>query len=399
VSFFVARSSEDVEALRTTWKRLENATLSSDIDIFQTFVRHAPGVVRPHVVVVEEAGEPAALVVGRLEDVALDARLFKSHVRELTVVHGGVVGDVAAVGPRALLEALSASVDRERVDLVRFRMLTTGSPLHAAAVASAPALRRQRFPTRTPHWAVRVPSSMDDFLAARSKERRKNVRRHARRLEEAYGADAQVRFFRNREDLGRLFADSERVHRTSYQHFLGVGFSADELHRRLTGLSMKKGWFLGAILYLRNNPVAFQHGHIYRGTYGASGTAFDPSYRDLRPGTYLLMKLVEELCSDPDVNRLDWGFGDADYKRAFADEHWLEQDIGVYARRPRALALNAAQSAYDGLTAAARAAAARTGSLPRLRRRRRGIGKGTFRGFLGGVLVLLAVGAGAGLAG
>ncbi len=396
---YVARSCEEVETLRPTWKRLENDLLTSDIDYYLTFVRHAPGVIRPHVVVVEESGEPAGLVIGRLEDATLEARVgpsfgFRPRVRALTVTHGGVIGDLE---PRTLVAALSDSVDRERVDLVRLRMLRTGSPLHAAAIEQAPALRRQRFARRMHHWTARVPGSMDEFLAARSKERRKNVRRHARRLEEAYGAGVKVRFFRDREDLGRLLEDSERVHRTSYQHRLSVGFSGDELHRRLTELTMSKGWFLGAVLYLAQEPVAFQHGNVYRGTYSASGTAFDPAYRDLRPGTYLVMKLIEELCSNPAADRLDWGFGDADYKRAFGDESWLEEDVGVFARGPRALGLNALQTAAGGLTLAARSVATRTGSLAELRRRRRR-GRTALSSFFASVLALLAVYAGAGLA-
>ena len=98
---------------------------------------------------------------------------------------------------------------------------------------------------------------------------------------------------------------------------------------------MQKGWFLAGLLYLHGEPVAFQLGTAYRGTYAASGTAFDPAHSEERPGTYLLMKVIEQLCADPAVDRLDFGFGDADYKRAFADESWVEQDVEVFEPRAR----------------------------------------------------------------
>lgn len=368
----IARTAEEVEALRPTWESLEGSRLTSDIDLFLAFLEHSPRVRRPHVVLVGD-DSTRALVVARLEDFPLAARLgFGIHytptVRALTVVYGGFLGDVEAIGPGSILDALGDSLRGERLDLVRLRMLTVDSGLHAEASSRAPAMRLRRFAPRTPHWAARIPGSMDEFLAARSRERRKNVRRHARRLEEAYGEDMEIRLFRRPNDLDRLYDDCERVHRTTYQHALGVGFSSGERERRLTELSMRKGWFLAGVLYLGGEPVAFQLGTAYRGTYAASGTAFDPAHSELRPGTYLLMKVIEELCDDPGVDRLDFGFGDADYKRAFADESWVEQDVEVFDRRPRPLGINLVQTAIRGTSAAARSVLTHTGRLRDVRR-------------------------------
>jgi hypothetical protein len=372
VRLHVAATGEEVEALRPTWESLAGARLPSDVDLFLTFLQHSPRVVRPHVVLVER-DSARALVVARIEDFPLAARIgygigYTPTVRALTVVYGGFLGDVEAIGPGTVLQALGDSLSGEQLDLIRLRMLTVDSGLHSTATARAPALRVRRFAPRTTHWAARIPGSMDEFLAARSRERRKNVRRHARRLEESYGDDLEVRFFTSPDDLDRLYEDCERVHRTSYQHALGVGFASGERERRLTELSMQKGWFLAGLLYLHGEPVAFQLGTAYRGTYAASGTAFDPAHSEERPGTYLLMKVIEQLCADPAVDRLDFGFGDADYKRAFADESWVEQDVEVFEPRARPLGINVAQTAIRGTSAAARSVLDRTGRLRDARR-------------------------------
>ena len=110
------------------------------------------------------------------------------------------------------------------------------------------------------------------------------------------------------------------------------------------------------------------------------------------------MRLVEDLCADEEVHTLDFGFGDADYKRHFGDGSVEEEDVLVFAGKARGIAINTLQTALGGLTAVGRAVAARTGSLDSLRRRRRG-GKptGLLRSFLSSVLMLLAVYGGAGL--
>ena len=404
MSLQVARGYEEVEALRPAWEALQNDYVTSDVDFFLTYCRHTPNVVRPHAVLLEEDGAPAGLVVSRLEDVRMPAKLahkvvMNSRFRALTVVYGGLLGggDRALAG--RLLAALQASLADEAVDLVRVRMLPVGSPQHAAATAEAPFLRRQRFVTSMPHWRSELTGSLDDFLARRSRRRRETVRRYFRKLERTYGDDARVDVVRDGQGLDRLFADSKLIHRETYQHILGVGFSDETVQRRLAELCAERGWFRGYMLYLRDTPVAFWHGNAYRGVFGIGATGFHPAFAEDRPGTYLLMRAVEDLCADDSVQTLDFGFGDADYKRNFGDTFIEEEDVVVFAGKPRGVAVNALQTAFGALTAAGRAVATRTGSLGSLRRKRRaGEPTGLLRSFLPGVLVLLAVYAGAGLA-
>ena len=94
--------------------------------------------------------------------------------------------------------------------------------------------------------------------------------------------------------------------------------------------------------------MAFWYGSGYRGVFTTATTGYDPAYTNLRVGTYVLMKLVEDLCADPTVDVLDFGFGDADYKRRFGQESWAETDVFAFAARPRPIAVNLARSAIVG---------------------------------------------------
>jgi CelD/BcsL family acetyltransferase involved in cellulose biosynthesis len=221
------------------------------------------------------------------------------------------------------------------------------------------------------HWRSALPGTLEEFLAPRKKKVRWQARKDLASLGETYGDTLEVRVFRRPSELHRLFRDSEVVHRKTYQSALGVGFSTGDLHRRLTELAMARGWFRGYVLYLRDRPAAFWHGNAFGGVFGIGATGFDPAYTEDRPGTYLLMKVIEDLCADPAVQTLDFGFGDADYKRHFGDESWVEEDVVVFEPRARPVALNLAGTALQGTTAAARAALEKVGGLARLRQRRR----------------------------
>jgi CelD/BcsL family acetyltransferase involved in cellulose biosynthesis len=368
----VARTVDDVEALRPEWEAIGSHALTSDLDYVLTYLRHAPGVLRPHVVHVDRDGL-RALLVGRVEEQRLPAKLgyatvSNPRVRTLVVAYGGILGGESDRAPD-VLAALWSSISRGDAELVRVRMLEVGSAVHAAASASAPRLRRDRFGEPLPHWRSALPGSLEEFLARRKKKVRWQARRDAAQLREAYGDELTVRVFRSPGELDRLFEDSGAVHRTTYQAALGVGFSDDELHRRLTELTMERGWFRGYVLYLREQPVAFCHGNVYGTTFGLDATGFDPAHADSRPGGFLLMRLIEDLCADPAVEAFDFGFGDATYKRQLGDETWLEQDVAVWAPRLRPLRIGLTRTALAGANGAARALLRRGGLVASARRR------------------------------
>jgi CelD/BcsL family acetyltransferase involved in cellulose biosynthesis len=398
----VARSFEEVEELRPAWELLENGRVTSDIDFMLAYCRHTAGVVRPHVVLVEEDGKPVALAAGRLEDTRLPGRLgFKvvldTRVRALTIVYGGLLGDASSLP--ALLSALGESIRHERLDVVRFRMLELGSAEHLALTNASPIVRKQRFAPKLRHWRAALPGSLDAFLAGRSRRRRESVRRYSRRLERAYGDDARVEVVRDGAGLEKLFAKSRVIHQETYQHGLGVGFSDENVQRRLAELAADRGWFRGYMLYLRDKPVAFWHGNAYKGSFGVVATGFDPAYAEDRPGTYLLMRAVEDLSASGSAQVLDFGFGDADYKRHFGDGFSEEQDVGAFERRPKTIALSAAHSVLGGATATGRAVAGGTGALTSLRRRRRlGQHTGILGCFVLTLLMSLTIATAAGLA-
>ena len=112
--------------------------------------------------------------------------------------------------------------------------------------------------------------------------------------------------------------------------------------RRAT-VAAEHGWFRAHMLYLDGAPIAFCGGEGFRRALPLRHPGYDPEYADYRVGNYVLMKLIEDLCEDPELTLLDFGFGDAEYKRRFGDRSWSEEDVldlrapsaaGVHQRRP-----------------------------------------------------------------
>ncbi len=138
---------------------------------------------------------------------------------------------------------------------------------------------------------------------------------------------------------------SSASHELTYQKGLGAAFSDTPERRRLTSLSLERGWFRVWVLYDEETPIAFWQGSVYRRIYHSGTTGYDPTYSRDRVGIYLLTRAIADLCADPEVDFLDFGFGDADYKRYFSDEAWNESDLVVFAARARPVAINATRTA------------------------------------------------------
>lgn len=78
--------------------------------------------------------------------------------------------------------------------------------------------------------------------------------------------------------------------------------------------------------------------------------------------------MIEDLCRDPTVFAIDYGFGDAQYKRSFADESRDEADVRIFAPSVRGTWLELSWTASLVLDRIARWMVTRVGIADRLKR-------------------------------
>ena len=168
-----------------------------------------------------------------------------------------------------------------------------------------------------------------------------------------------------------LFRDAGAVAAKTYQHGLGVAFGDSSLDRALTRLGLERGWLRAYVLYIDDEPVAFWPGAAWNGTFYIGTPGYDPRYTEYGVGKDVLIRLIEDLCSDDSVQRVDDGSGDATYKRKFGTVSWPEADVTLFARRPRAIRINLTRTVLEAGVGVAKKAAARAGVIEKLRRRSR----------------------------
>jgi CelD/BcsL family acetyltransferase involved in cellulose biosynthesis len=362
-----------VEAARSELEAVAWTRLDPVPDYFLAVIASRREVLRPHVVRLPGAEGGEMVLAARLEEIPLSVSVgyrtvYRPRVRALTLVHGGVSGLESDLDADLLLHTVRASLPAAHADVLSLPALRVGSAFHTAAMA-APSALRSRFRHRSTHWTLRLPDSFDEFLRSRSKKTRENVRVYGNRLNRDHGDGLSLRVFREPGELERLMAEVETVAATTYQRGLGVAPADTEEDRALTELSLNRGWFRAWVLSLDGRPIAFWSGSAFDRTFFVGTPGYDPAFADYSIGTYLLMRVIEELCADDEIDVLDYGFGESDYKRRFGSDSWEEEDVLIFAPSFRGVRINATRTAVAGAAQLTRAVAAKTGLAPWLKRR------------------------------
>lgn len=159
----------------------------------------------------------------------------------------------------------------------------------------------------------------EEFLAARSRNFRQQVRRRESRLVEEHGLS-----FRLAEDPGRLSDDMEtlfRLHGERWEeHSTGV-FEGDrrEFHRDFAGEALKRGWLRLWIAEIDGAAVAAWYGWRFAGSEWYYQAGRDPRFDDLSLGFVVLAHTVRAACQEG-VEAYRFLAGGEQYKWRFAED-------------------------------------------------------------------------------
>ena len=341
-----ATSPEQVEFLREDWllicARHARASLYANPDLFLATIAHESNSCEPYVVVFRRGGTPCALIVGQTGKRRLLCRLgyVKLHTPEiacLDILYGGLVTDGDLSTTQAVLGHLRALLRNSHTGLVIIHYLPVSHELFAQlrdgiGFPSPAVLARV-----SPHWRLCLtPGSYEDTIKGFSKKHRYNMRRTNRLLLEHFNHDVALRTFTQIEQLDEFGRGATSIAAKTYQAGLGVGFSNTSLWRTVLRTHALKGRLRCYWLECKGSPIAFQIGVVYGKMYVLVATGYLPKYKDLSPGTVMLLRVLQDLCQ-AHIEEVDYGFGDADYKRIYGTYAQDEATLRLYAGsgRPR----------------------------------------------------------------
>lgn len=227
---------------------------------------------------------------------------------------GGRVGPVCAsgqeeLGAAALVQAVARAPGRH--------LLFVGQGLPGEAGwerrLKAPVHRRDNSPL------LRIEgASWDEYLAARSRNFRQQVRRRERRLHERH--DVRIRLADQnslRGDMETLFA----LHAARWRDRPSSAFAGPrrDFHLHFARLALARGWLRLWLLELDGEPVAAWHGFRFGDAEWYYQSGRDPRHDDEAVGFVLLAHTVRAAIEDG-MREYRFLLGDEPYKLRFTSE-------------------------------------------------------------------------------
>lgn len=173
------------------------------------------------------------------------------------------------------------------------------------------------------HRSARLACDFEGYLKQLGSRTRADLRSTRKKFIAHAGERYRTRSFRTPEEVAAFAADAVAVSQKTYQyHQLGSGLrDLDALERRYR-ITAELGWFRSYILYVDDEPIAFQVGHVYRGRYHAQEIGYVPDWAKHHVGIFLHTEIVTDLCAPADaVQWFDFGIGDTQHKQRLSTDN------------------------------------------------------------------------------
>lgn len=355
----VARNFEELETIRPAWTKLldneSNPVVNADIDRYISIIKSKNGNAKPHVTLLRYNGTDQAMIIGRIENQKIDCKigyktLFRPNLKCLSIVYGGVIGKLTNENCKIIIRILMDRLAHGEADILSFNHIEIDSNLYKYAKSEPKILHRDLFTKANKHWTMDIPNSFGQFFGTLSAKHRSRLRRKSRKLEKKYPNKVVMRTYTKEDDLDEAIEASSIVSRTTYQYALGCGLKDTPSLRIMLSSAAKKGWLRLSVLFIDNEPSAFQVGLCYRNKYFLESLGFNPKWGNSNIGTMLFIKIFENLCNDEELKTFDFGFGHARYKKDYGNNNWDESSVYIFAPRMRTGLINLLYTATSGLS-------------------------------------------------
>jgi len=221
------------------------------------------------------------------------------------------------------LQAVLEQLDRLGINRIILANLPADSNSIAALKASSALQKFHRFAT-TAYVCTQVNlASLERRSNGSLVLPRKKMVRHSLN---ALGRDTPVRFDNARtiDAVQSVLPEFMKAHVIRFLYTGRVSNIAREARRvfltELAQLLSDRGWIVISRMLSGNKTVSWNYGFCFQGSWFWYQPTFDSQLEKYSPGFCLLIKLIEEAATNPELQMLDLGLGAEEYKNRVANQ-------------------------------------------------------------------------------
>lgn len=325
---------------------------------------------------IEEDGQLATVVGGFIAAAKRKIRLgYRSvllpSLRAFTLFNDGVLHRGGDDTFDLMGAWIREQMESQRLDLACFRHLATEHPFHSAMNRHLEPLTRT---TRRDEDQWLCDLDHDDpesWMQKHGRKTRYNIRRETRMLEEVIDGAATPLCYVDVADVDGFVQAADAISAHSYQSGIGVGVRDTSRWVERLRHDASHGRFVAYVLHGPESPLAYMLGERWGDRVRLIATAFDQRYETISPGKVLLRRAIEDLATTQRATLLDFGFGDAAYKRLFGTRVVPQVSRAYFAKRGKAHWVYRTEAVAKRLNDAVSGFAERHGLYDQIKRRAR----------------------------
>ncbi|MCC6848708.1 MAG: GNAT family N-acetyltransferase [Deltaproteobacteria bacterium] len=186
-----------------------------------------------------------------------------------------------------------------------------------------------------PFHYLTLPESFEEYLQRQfRKKKRYNLHRQLRLLGNAHG-DLQCERVDSEEQVPTLQAAASLVTSRAWQRALASPGMYDVLGSpdRLRDLARRR-LLRAYVLMCGTTPRAVVLGYQFAGVYHYAEIAHDATVAQFSPGSTLLYLLIKDLIEHDRPRHVNFGIGDAEYKRVFGNTTIHDASVILFRKTP-----------------------------------------------------------------
>ena len=208
------------------------------------------------------------------------------------------------------------------------------------------------------HYYIEFDGSFDQYLRRLPRPHRHEIQRKLRRYLQASGGAIEFRHYSTPPDARTFYALARTLSAKTYQdRLLRRGLPDTDAFRAELDEHAARGTMRGYLLFHREQPVAFGYCTAVDDCLRFVFTGYDPALAAWSPGIVLVHEMLRSIAGEERFAVLDFGSGDAQYKRLFATASQLCATVFFFRPTPaqlmKVLAHRCCIAGSDGCAAAA----------------------------------------------
>jgi|GEM_PF-615767 len=281
-----------------------------------------------------------------------------------------ILGSVPASDVSPFAQAVAAQLSRTDADFLLIEDVDSEAPVLELLSGQHCPLQVYRPTTPQPRHRIELPESFDAYMARFKSRTRNTLRRKVKKF-----GECRLERITELDQLPEFLSAAHEISRNTWQTaVLGLRIHDDDReYEYFTTLSQLQS-LRAYLLWQRDTPVSFCVGTQFNGVFDYEEVGYDRRFAQASPGQVMVLKMIEDLYRSGTPRLFDFGGGDAEYKRQFANCQSESGNVWLLSPGVRSFAIRSYFDSRRFLTRTLRTACRKAGVMNRLRQlTRRGL--------------------------